>query len=37
MKENSSIYVAPAMTITEIESEGVLAASIGDLENTEWE
>ena len=37
MKVNISNYMAPAMIIVEIESEGVLAASIGDLENTEWE
>lgn len=29
-------YIAPRMEVMEIEAEGVLASSIPDLENTDW-
>jgi len=38
MKENIiKVYESPEMTLVEIEIEGVLASSIKDLENEEWE
>lgn len=29
-------YIAPRMEVLEIDAEGVLASSIKDLENSEW-